>query len=51
MPAKTRTVVTDRARYTRNSKGEEQLFDLEADPDELADLSELTVRSAVGCGT
>ena len=41
VPAKTRTVVTDRARYTRNSKGEEQLFDLEADHDELADLSGL----------
>lgn len=41
VPAKTRTVVTDRARYTRNSKGEEQLFDLVADHDELADLSDL----------
>ena len=41
VPTKTRTVVTDRARYTRNSKGEEQLFDLEADRDELADLSGL----------
>jgi arylsulfatase A-like enzyme len=39
VPTKTRTVVTGRARYTRNSKGEEQLFDLEADRDELADLS------------
>jgi arylsulfatase A-like enzyme len=39
VPLKTRTVVTGRARYTRNSKGEEQLFDLEADHDELADLS------------
>ena len=41
VPAKTRTVITDRARYTRNSKGEEQLFDLAADPDELADLKDL----------
>jgi arylsulfatase A-like enzyme len=41
VPPKTRTVITDRARYSRNSKGEEQLFDLRADPDELADLSDL----------
>jgi len=37
-PAKTRTVITEQYRYTRNSKGEEQLFDLGADPDEMNDL-------------
>jgi arylsulfatase A-like enzyme len=41
VPSRTRTLVTDRARYTRNSKGEEQLFDLEADRDEMIDLKGL----------
>ena len=39
IPAKTRTVITDQYRYTRNSKGEEQLMDLLADPDEMRDLT------------
>jgi arylsulfatase A-like enzyme len=38
IPAKTRTLITAEHRYTRNSKGEEQLFDLRSDPDELSDL-------------
>ncbi|MEC8075430.1 MAG: sulfatase-like hydrolase/transferase, partial [Pseudomonadota bacterium] len=39
IPAKTRTVITEQYRYTRNSKGEEQLMDLIADPDEMRDLT------------
>jgi hypothetical protein len=39
IPAKTRTVITEQYRYTRNSKGEEQLMDLLADPDEMQDLT------------
>ena len=39
IPAKTRTVITQQYRYTRNAKGEEQLFDLLADPDEMNDLT------------
>jgi arylsulfatase A-like enzyme len=38
IPAKTRTLITETHRYTRNSKGEQQLFDLDADPDEMHDL-------------
>jgi len=38
IPAKTRTLVTATHRYTRNSKGEEQLFDLQHDPQEMVDL-------------
>ncbi len=38
IPAKTRTLVCGQHRYTRNSKGEEQLFDLAADPEEMRDL-------------
>ena len=38
IPGKTRTLVTEQARYTRNSKGEEQLFDLLDDPDEMSDI-------------
>jgi arylsulfatase A-like enzyme len=40
IPAKTRTLVTRDYRYTRNSKREEQLFDLRADPDEMDDLKD-----------
>jgi len=32
-------VITEQYRYTRNAKGEEQLFDLRSDPDEMQDLS------------
>ena len=38
IPAKTRTLVTRKHRYTRNSKREEQLFDLRTDADEMNDL-------------
>ena len=38
IPAKTRTLVTEDFRYTRNSKLEHQLFDLVADPDETNDV-------------
>lgn len=38
IPARTRTLVTESLRYTRNSKGEEQLFCLQADPDEMHDI-------------
>jgi arylsulfatase A-like enzyme len=37
IPARTRTLLADGYRYTRNSKGEEQLFDLTTDPQELRD--------------
>ena len=40
IPAKTRTLVTNTHRYTRNSKREEQLIDLVADPDERENLVE-----------
>lgn len=39
IPAKTRTLITQGYRYTRNSKQEEQLFDLSSDPDEMIDRS------------
>lgn len=38
IPGKTRTLVTNQFRYTRNSNGEEQLFDLADDPDEMTDI-------------
>jgi len=38
LPAKTRTLITPGYRYTRNAKGEQQLFDLINDPDEMQDL-------------
>ena len=38
IPGKTRTLITEEARYTRNSKGEEQLFDLVNDRDEMSDI-------------
>lgn len=38
-PAKTRTLVTEDLKYTRHSTGEEQLFDLTTDPDEMHDIS------------
>ena len=37
-PGKTRTLITEEFRFTRNIKGEEQLFDLRTDPDEMHDL-------------
>ncbi len=48
IPGKTRTIVTEDARYTRNSKGEEQLFNLAEDYDEMTDLKN---RDAVLRGT
>lgn len=36
IPARTRTLLMDKYRYTVNSNGEEQLFDLADDPDELS---------------
>lgn len=48
IPARTRTIITEQYRYTRNSKGEEQLFDLSADPDEMNDIrSNDTARAAM----
>jgi arylsulfatase A-like enzyme len=40
IPARTRTLVTEQYRYTRNSKGEEQLFDLVSDPDEMNNIKD-----------
>jgi arylsulfatase A-like enzyme len=40
IPGKTRTLITETHRYTRNSKGEEQLFDLQTDPDEMSDIKQ-----------
>ena len=39
LPLKTRTVISARGRYTRDSDSQEQLFDLDGDPDELTDLT------------
>lgn len=47
IPARTRTLLTEHYRFTRNSKGEEQLFDLDTDSDEMnniADQSDLRTR-------
>ena len=38
IPGKTRTLITQQQRYTRNSNGEEQLFDLQEDPNEMNDI-------------
>jgi arylsulfatase A-like enzyme len=38
-PLRTRTVVTDTFRYTRDSDGFEMLYDLDVDPDELTNLA------------
>jgi arylsulfatase A-like enzyme len=37
IPARTRTLLMDGYRYTRNAKGEEQLFNLTQDPEEMHD--------------
>jgi len=39
IPARIRTLVTAEYKYTRNSKGEEQLFHLSEDPDEMNNVS------------
>ena len=41
IPAKTRTLITSDYRYTRNSKAEEQLFNLIDDPEEMTDLKSI----------
>jgi arylsulfatase A-like enzyme len=38
-PLKNRTLISDLGRYTRDTAGQEQLFDLIDDPDEMVDLS------------
>jgi len=38
IPSKTRTIITTNHRYSRNSKAEEQLFNLIDDPEEMTDL-------------
>lgn len=38
LPARIRTLVTQDYKYTRNSKHEEQLFDLNSDPDEMTNI-------------
>jgi len=40
-PVKTRTLVTNEGRYTRDNEGHEQLFDLANDPGELVDLTKV----------
>ena len=42
IPAKTRTLIAENYRYTRNSRHEEQLFDLRTDPDEMTDIKRQT---------
>jgi arylsulfatase A-like enzyme len=39
-PIKIRTIISDYGRYTRDSDGHQQLFDVSTDPDELTDLTE-----------
>ena len=39
LPLKTRTVVTETHRYTRDSNGFEMLYDLDDDPGELVNLA------------
>lgn len=39
IPARTRTLLKDGYRFTRNSKGEEQLFNLSADHDEMDNIA------------
>jgi arylsulfatase A-like enzyme len=45
IPARTRTLITREHRYTRNSKGEEQLFNLVDDPGEMRDLKHADERT------
>jgi len=44
IPARTRTLLHGNCRFTRNSKGEEQLFDLGSDPDEMQDIKSIDNR-------
>jgi len=39
IPARIRTLITEQFQYTRNSKGEEQLFDLKADPLQMDNIA------------
>ncbi len=49
IPGKTRTLITPTHRYTRNSKGEEQLFCLREDPDEMHDLKRTDAAARTAC--
>ena len=40
-PERTRTVLTDSHRFTRDTNGFEMLYDLDGDPDELTNLASL----------
>jgi hypothetical protein len=46
IPARTRTLLFEGCRFTRNSKGEEQLFDLKVDPNETQDIKRTDRRRA-----
>ncbi|MDW3217143.1 MAG: sulfatase-like hydrolase/transferase [Acidimicrobiales bacterium] len=50
VPIKTRTLVTEQYRFTRDSDGFEMLYDLDADPDELDNLSVLGADPALRSG-
>ena len=39
IPARTRTLLMDGFRFSRNSKGEDQMFDLQSDPDEMENIA------------
>ena len=41
IPARTRTLITPTHKFSRNSKGEDQLFDLAQDPDEMQALDNI----------
>ena len=45
IPAKTRTLITSDYRYTRNSKAEEQLFNMIDDPEEMTDLKSMAPKA------
>ena len=47
IPARTRVLITEQHKFSRNSKGEEQLFDLRADPDEMQNLHDPTLKAAL----
>jgi arylsulfatase A-like enzyme len=48
IPARIRTVLAGDCKFTRNSKGEEQLFNLASDPDEMQNLRDnATLRSTM----
>jgi arylsulfatase A-like enzyme len=47
VPLKTRTIVTEHHRFTRDSEGFEMLYDLDADPDEMTNLAAAGVDPAL----